>query len=324
MRSRPTKSDSLAGRRVAVTGAGGFLGQLLVQTLIQQQSHVLALDVEAKQIFETAKAPRLKVQQVDLNYLGVLEECLTDFQPDTLYHLASAPDQQESFAQVQLSIRNNLQLTANVLEAFHCSGGQLFVFGDSSKSYGDAHEPFHSKLRDEPLSSYAIAKSAGWQLCKLYARLHDVHVVSVRPTLVYGPTQRHNLITYVIDSVLSGKEVIPIDGGEQTRDPLYCDDAIEAFLEIARRGCALSGKVINIGGGREISVKQLAEYILKILDRPNVRIETNASQKRPTESARNYCENHEVWELLGWKPEISLEMGLQKTISQLLATSQGL
>ncbi len=319
MQPQRAQSDSLMGRRIAVTGAQGFLGRQLVQSLSDANAEVLALDTRSHHESTAANTPLVQSQQLDLGYLGALQDCLEEFRPDTLYHLASAPDGEESFSQVQLSIDNTLQLTVNTLEAFRRAGGNLLIYGDSSKSYGNVAGPFHSQLTDQPLSSYAIAKSAGWQFCKYYARLHGLEVISVRPTLIYGPTQGHNLINYVVESVLAEKKIITIDGGEQTRDPLYIDDAIRAFLEVARQGSALAGKVINIGGGREISVKAIAELVLQIMEQPNVRIASDSSNRRTTECDRNFCENNEAHQILGWRPQVSLEMGLQESISRLLA-----
>jgi nucleoside-diphosphate-sugar epimerase len=131
------------------------------------------------------------------------------------------------------------------------------------------------------------------------------------------------LISFVVDRVLEGKGEIPLMGGSQTRDPLYITDAIDAFLAAARGGLDGAGRVINIGGGREISVHQLAQEVVRMMG-ANVKIVIQSRQARPTEIWRSYCDNREAGEVLGWQPRTSLEDGLRSTIRFLTETKQRL
>jgi UDP-glucose 4-epimerase len=212
-------------------------------------------------------------------------------------------------------------MTLNILEAFRLVSGDLFVYGDSCKVYGNCDVPYLEATPAQPLSSYAIAKYAGWQLCELYSRVHNVSAVSIRPTMIYGPRQSFNLISFVVDCVLDGKCEVVLDGGSQTRDPLYLDDAVEAFVSAAGLGSRLSRRVANIGGGNERSVLQLAKLVLEIMD-ADLRVVEAPARTRPTETKRSYCDNQESREMLGWQPQVSLREGLSKTI-QYLVQSRG-
>jgi nucleoside-diphosphate-sugar epimerase len=213
-------------------------------------------------------------------------------------------------------------MTLNALEAFRLASGKLFVYGDSCKVYGNCNVPYLEAMPAQPISAYAIAKSAGWQLCDLYSRVHNLCAVSIRPTMIYGPRQSFNLISFVVDCVLDGKREVVLDGGSQTRDPLYVDDAVAAFVSTACLGSTLSRRIVNIGGGNEQSVLQLAELVLELMD-ADLRVVEAPSRTRPTETKRSYCDNRESRTMLDWQPRVSLREGLSRTI-EYLVQSRGL
>jgi nucleoside-diphosphate-sugar epimerase len=234
-----------------------------------------------------------------------------------LFHLAAHPDGAESYSQACHSLQTNTLITLNTLEAFRLAKGEVFIYGDSSKVYGDCEVPYRAGMSPRPISSYAIAKSAGWELCELYRRLHRISTISLRPTIIYGPRQAYNLVTYVVNCVLNGKTEVVLDGGSQTRDPLYIDDAIAAFIAVAERAKQLPGQIINLGGGREYTIRDLTETLLQLM---GVKLPVLVAQDRarPTDTKRSHCDNAESMALLGWKPLIGLRQGLLRTVQYLL------
>jgi len=312
MISLGTTDEHFSGKRVLVTGSSGFIGSHLVSALVQRGADVLGVDRQPAS--STTDCPSTLLT-VDLSSLEETVSVFADFQPDYVYHLASAPDAQEEFQQVARSINGGLVLTVNLLEAFRQHPGDLFVFGDSSKVYGDPGVAYREALVEDPLSSYAIAKSAAWQFCKYHQRLYGTNVVSIRPTLVYGSGQPRNLISYVLETILKGKTEIKLMGGKQTRDPLHCSDLVSAYLALPRHRGRIAGRVINLGGGREIAIIDLVQQIAGLME-TDLRIETDDSQVRPTDSARSFCSNEDALELIGWQPEVNLESGLSDLIAQ--------
>ena len=305
---------SVAGTRILVTGASGFLGAALVQRLVSRGAIVAAL---------SRTRGRLMVEEgfqffpCDLTDLPAATQAFACFGPEMLFHFAAHPDGAESYSQACHSIQTNTLITLNTLEAFRLAKGQLFVYGDSSKVYGDCAVPYRAAMLPRPLSSYGIAKVAGWELCELYRRLHRISTVSLRPTIIYGPRQAYNLVTYVVNCVLSGKTGVVLDGGSQTRDPLYIDDATAAFVAVAERGKQLQGQIINLGGGKEYTIRDLTEIMLQLM---GVKLEVIVAKERvrPTDTRRSHCDNAESTPLLGWKPVVSLREGLLRTVQHLL------
>jgi UDP-glucose 4-epimerase len=163
----------------------------------------------------------------------------------------------------------------------------------------------------DPRSSYAISKLAGWEHAKLYARLHGFSVLALRPTLIYGPGQGHNLISALADSAKRRVPEVRLAGGSQTRAPLFIDDAIEAFVRAAELGAELSGHVINLGGPTEHAVSEIASLTLSVLgSSAQVQVDT----ARATETSRSYCDNLGAKRLLDWEPQTGLLAGLEKTL----------
>lgn len=310
--------DALAGKRVLVTGGSGFLGSHMVERLLQEGAHVGALARQEGKLAFIRKRDYTFIQ-CDLTDSKQTMEATCSFAPQIVFHFASHPDAAESFDQAQASIQSNLVVTLHILEAFRMCDGELFVYGDSCKVYGNSEVPYREAMPIKPISSYAIAKAAGWRLCDLYHRLYGVATVSVRPTLIYGPRQSYNVISFVVDCVLDHSAEVRLDGGTQTRDPLFIDDAIEAFIATARLGAKVGGRVINIGGGKEHSVLDLATLIVETMG-SSFPVVSRPQRIRPTDMLRSYCDNVEARTILEWWPRTSLRTGLEKTVQYLIAS----
>lgn len=318
MNLMPIMPRPLYGRRILVTGAGGFLGSHLVEHLLREGAQVGALDrVEGKLAKIECPQP-FTFMQCNLANPSEALAAILSFEPQILFHLAAHPDGPEDFTRAQMAIQQNLALTLHALEGFRRCGGELFIYGDSSKVYGDGAVPYCQKQRPRPLSSYAIAKAAGWEFCQLYGRVHGVACVSIRPTMLYGPRQGVNLFAHVVNCVLRHQECIELAGGDQTRDPLFIEDAVSAYLRVARLGPALAGQVINIGGGDERTVQQLAQCVVEMMG-ASTRIAPAAHSRRSPERPRSYCDNMEARQLIQWRPLTDLRRGLRLTIQDLTA-----
>ena len=309
MTQAPSQSvHPLAAKRILVTGARGFIGHALLNKLCLQ-------GFAARGHYRNqAQSPTATGIVCDLTDLAAIECAFSAWTPEVIFHLAGIPDGAEGHGHAQRSIASNLVATVTLLEAFGMVAGELFVYGDSSKSYGNCAIPYVTPTLALPNSSYAITKNAGWSFCQLFGRMHGFSAVAVRPTLIYGPGQNFNLITHVFNSVRRGMTKIDLLGGDQTRDPLYIDDALDAY--IASANPALDQRIVNIGGGVERTVREIALAVAHAMER-NISLRCDSTDMRPTEIVRSYCDNRDAREWLGWEPRTTFTSGLQSTVDYL-------
>jgi len=308
---------SLAGRRTAVVGGTGFIGSHLIEHLVAEGADVLAVARTPARLMHLASVHAdCAVAIADVCDPEALRRVFRRWRPDVVFHLAAHPDASESFEHVADCVRINGLGLVNVLQAAAISGVEVFVYGGSAKDYGNSGVPYRASQVPNPVCSYAMVKATGWQLCQLVASFTDLNVVALRPTLVYGPRQNRNIITYVHECVTAGRPV-RLMGGSQTRDPLYIDDAVNAFALAAAEPRAW-GHAIPIGGGQELSVSTLCEAVIAALG-ANAKVLAGAEQSRLTEIWRSSSDNVDALRLIGWEPRVTLAEGLARTVAARLA-----
>lgn len=306
----------LTDKRCLVLGGRGFIGSHLAERLALRHGAIVGvLSRNGNRQSTYADSSRYIELVCDLRNLEQTIDCFQRFKPNFVFQFAAHPDASESVSQVTQSFQANAYGTLHALEAFRLVNGELFVYGDSCKVFGNSPTPFTESTPIDPISSYAISKAAGWQYCNLYKTLYDCNVVSVRPTLVYGPGQAYNLFSFVVDCVRQKKE-IQLSGGSQTRDPLYIDDLINAVVAVIQKRTELKGRVINVGGGSEYSVYQLTAIALELIG-ADLPIIVNDANVRPTEMQRSWCDNYEAGLLLDWRPATDFITGLSRTIAEI-------
>jgi nucleoside-diphosphate-sugar epimerase len=304
---------TLAGRRLAVVGGSGFIGSHLVERLVGEGADVVAVTRSAERLSHlSAVRGSCVIALADICDFESVRRVFRRVQPQIVYHLASHPDADESFTQIVEGLRVNGLGLVNTLNAAAAAGAELFVYGDSAKDYGNGPVPYRAMHRTDPVCSYAVVKSAGWQLCRLVSSFTALQTVALRPTFVYGPRQNRNVISYVHDCV-TNRRPVRLMGGTQTRDPLYIDDAVSAFVAAATERAAW-GHAIPIGGGQELTVTSLCEAVIATLG-ASVPVVAGAEQPRLTEIWRSSSDNVDAARLLHWEPRVTLSEGLVRTVS---------
>jgi nucleoside-diphosphate-sugar epimerase len=299
--------------RVAVIGATGFIGSHLTEKLMQCGADVLAVARSASQLSHLVGVlPGIRSSPADVSLRDSARGLFRSFRPQKVFHLASGRDGAETFDQMRNSLRQNTEVVINLLEISAEAKVDTFVYCDSSKVYGNTESPYTEVSPDEPICSYAIAKSAAWRYCKLYSGLSDGHVVALRPTMVYGLRQNVNLISHVLEQVRRKAPVV-LQGGWQSRDPLFIDDAVQAFINAATAPAARN-HAIPIGGGEEMTLTEICRRVAAAVGE-EVEIVCEPDLVRPTEIFRSRCDNRDAERLLGWRPETSFEDGLARLVA---------
>lgn len=306
------------GKKVLVTGAGGFIGSHLTEKLVKLGAsvrgmvHYNALGTwgwldhsEVRNDVDVIAGDVRDRDSVDTAMQGV----------DSVFHLAALIAIPYSYQAPLSYIRTNIEGTHNVLQAAREIGVARVVHTSTSEVFGTAlYVPIDENHPLQGQSPYAASKIGADKLAEAFHLSFQLPVVTVRPFNTFGPRQSARaVIPTIITQYLKGKSV-NLGNLHPTRDLNYVSDTVEGFLRAASVGDAI-GKTINLGSGEETSIKALAELIAELIG-GSVDIQSDPERIRPQDSEveRLVADNRLARKLLGWKPSTSLEGGLKKTI----------
>jgi nucleoside-diphosphate-sugar epimerase len=307
-------ATALAGRRVLVTGASGFIGSHLVRRLLRDGArvHALSSSVSSDMPVRLAEvAGDIDVVEANVNDLSSLEHVAATVAPELVIHLAAFTHVGKSFYRVDENIQTNINGTVNLLKAL---GGRYerFVYVGTGDVYGDAPLPFREDGPVSPVSPYAVSKYAAERFCRMFHQTNGWPIVCLRPFNAYGPGQSGDRI--ISEIILTGLQRKPLrmTEGRQTRDFTYVDDVAEAMAR-ALIVPGIDGEVINVGRAEEVSIREVAQTVLDLLGNP-IEPEFGALDYRPTEIWRMVGDGAKARTLLEWQPSVSLEEGVRRTI----------
>jgi dTDP-glucose 4,6-dehydratase len=208
--------------------------------------------------------------------------------------------------------------TLNVLEASRRAEVGRIVHTSTSEVYGTAQKiPINEEHRLHPQSPYAATKVAADQLALSYQRSFGTPVAIVRPFNTYGPRQSARAVIPTIITQALSRETIELGATDPTRDFLYVGDTVAGIMRAGSTD-EIEGEVINLGTGVEVSIAEVVQRVLRLLQR-DVSVSFDDDRLRPPDSEveRLVADVAKAKELLGWAPETDLDQGLQRTIDWL-------
>lgn len=298
---------------VLITGGNGFIGSHLARRLIKEGS-IVSLIVRAKSNLWRIKDIKscVKLIKADITDYDSLCRAIKKINPKKIFHLAAYVDCGRSFKKSNLALKVNVGGTINLLQALEDVNYDCFINTGTCEEYGDGPVPFKEAQTVSPISPYSASKSAATLFCDMYHKTQDRPIVTLRPFTTYGPGQGLNMfVSQIIVSVLQKRD-FKMSQGKQTREFNYVTDVVDGYIRASTIPGAI-GEVINLGTGIEYSIKDVAAKILTMMGNP-VKIKFGALPYRSKEIWRLYSDNNKAKKLLGWKPRVSLEEGLKKTI----------
>lgn len=299
--TRESTPDSLAGRRVLVTGARGFLGSQLVARLTSAGAHVHGVSR-----LDPPGSGTVSWQQVDLCDPEASAQMIESVQPEFVFHLAGLTSAARDIDLVLPMLQSNLQATVNVLCALARTVPERVVLA------GSLEEPGPQDPKTVPSSPYAVAKWASSGYARLFHDLWDLPVTSLRLAMIYGPGQRelHKLIPYVIGCLLDGSAP-ELTSGIRKIDWIYIDDVVEAFLAAAVASDA-PGAAFDIGSGSTVAIGEIARLLTQMVA-PGAEVRFGARPDRPGDTDW-VAEIAAARRVLGWEPSVDLLSGLGRTV----------
>jgi NAD dependent epimerase/dehydratase len=307
--------------RVLVTGAGGFIGTHLVDALVERGAQVTALvrynsrnDWGMLEEGYRNGADRIRVILGDVTDAGCVRKAVEG--NGVVFHLAALIGIPYSYEAPESYARTNMLGTLNVLSASLSAGVERVVHTSTSEVYGTAlYTPIDEAHPLQGQSPYSASKIAADKMAEAFFCSFDLPVVTLRPFNTYGPRQSARAVIPTIITQALTSDTIQLGSLDPVRDFTYVSDTARAFV-LAAECDGVMGKTIHTGSGIGISIGDLAQRILLQVN-PGARIISGGERVRPEKSEvmRLVCDSRRAWEDLRWRPEVSLDEGLSRTIA---------
>ncbi len=311
----------LEGKKVFVSGAGGFVGSHLVEALVKAGSEVRALahynsrnDWGMLECLPKKILKEIEIVTGDLRDGDALRWMVKD--REVVFHLAALIGIPYSYVNPKDVIETNITGSTNLLLAALDAKIEKYVHTSTSEVYGTArYVPMDERHPVNPQSPYAASKASADQIALSFHRSFSLPVGIIRPFNIYGPRQSARaVIPNMIVQGLQGKS-IKLGSLFPTRDLTYVEDAVKGFILFAQSG-KTTGEVVNLGTGKEVSISELKGLIVRKLGR-SLRVESEKKRIRPEKSEveRLAADISRAKKILRWTPKVSLEKGIERTIS---------
>ncbi|MHB8439477.1 MAG: NAD-dependent epimerase/dehydratase family protein [Acidimicrobiales bacterium] len=308
--------------KVLVTGGAGFIGSTLVDRLLAEGHDVDVVDdLSTGSLANLAEARAqsdagLRFHQMDVRSEDMVE-LVSQRRPEAIFHLAAQADVRVSVQRPVFDADVNILGTLRVLEGARAAGTTRVVFAASGGTlYGDPDPdalPLTEAQPHRPLSPYGVSKKSAIDYLVAYRELHAIEFCALALANVYGPRQdphgEAGVVAIFAERLLKGEPITVYGDGSQTRDFVFVDDVVDAFVRGSTRG---GGLVLNIGTGREVSVNELAGTMSSLAESSS---EVHHAPARPGELRRSALDPARAGIHLGWSPWTELGQGLDATIA---------
>lgn len=296
-------------KRLLIVGGTGFIGSHLVKLALAKgyDCTVLSLRGDSKN-----RQVNICYIQADLTKLDELNDVLRSREFDYVVNLAGYIDHSSLFSGGDNVVFSHFVGLLNLIGAINRKCLLGFVQVGSSDEYGDQPAPQNEAMRESPISAYSVAKAAGTHMLQMLYKTEKFPVVIVRIFLAYGEGQDEKRFLPQLILASLKNQTFKSTSGEQIRDFCHVEDICDGILSALNSNRA-KGQVINLGSGIPVYVKSMINLVQK-------KIGLGASEfgkipHRPGENMILYADILKAKSLLSWKPKISIDQGLERTIN---------
>ena len=308
-------------KKILVTGADGFIGSHLTESLLEKGYEVKAFTMYNSfntwgwlDTFPKEKLNQIEIFTGDVRDPNGVKEAMKGV--DGVFHLAALIAIPFSYHSPDSYVDTNIKGTLNVLQAARTLETEKILITSTSEVYGTAqYIPIDEKHPFQGQSPYSATKIGADRLAESFYRSFDLPVSIVRPFNTYGPRQSARaVIPTIISQLLSGQEELKLGSLTPTRDFNYVKDTVAGFIAVAESDKTV-GEEINIATQQEISIGDLAKEIIAQIN-PNAKIICDEQRLRPAKSEVNRllgC-NEKIKRLTDWQPKYTFAQGIEETI----------
>ena len=298
--------------KTLVTGGAGFIGSHLVEELIRRKHKVIVLDNLSTGSLKNLKAVKNKIQFVkcDLSKKKNLSKLF--YKVDYVFHLAGLVDVVKSIKNPNKYYNHNVNSTLNVLNSSYKAKVRKFIYAASASCYGIPKKfPIKENAKINPMYPYAFTKWQAEELIMHWVKIYNFPAISFRFFNAYGPRSRTSGVYGAVFGIflaqkLKRKPLTIVGNGNQTRDFIHVKDLVRAIIIAAQS--KKTGKIYNIGSGKEIKINKIA----KLIGGKRIHI-----PKRPGEPDRSLADISKIKKDLNWSPKIKIEEGINDLLSKI-------
>jgi UDP-glucuronate 4-epimerase len=314
--------------RVLVTGAAGFIGSTLVDRLLGEGREVVGYDsfdpfyaeeLKQRNLVNASKSASFRLVRADIRDAETLDRTFSEGRFDAVVHLAALAGVRPSLERPSLYADVNVHGTSLVLETAVHHGNPRIVFASSSSVYGEREDgPFReTDPVERPISPYAATKRGGELIAHTFHHACGLSVSCLRFFTAYGPRQRPDLAVRKFAERMMLGQSIPIFGdGSALRDFTYIDDIVDGVVRAVDTDSGFA--IYNLGGGRKVSVLEVAKLLERALDLPAA-IEWLPVQTGDVQ--RTWADITAAREALGYSPHTTMEQGVERFVEWLRESS---
>ena len=310
-----------AAMRSLVTGGAGFIGSNIVDLLVERGDEITVVDdisTGRRENLEGAIAKGVELVESDIRDAQAMIDICQRVRPERIFHLAARIDVRRSVRDPAGDAYTNVVGTINMLEAARqAEVGRFINTSTGGAIYGETDTiPTPEGEPPKPKAPYGMSKFCAENYCDLYLRLHDVSTVTLRYGNVYGPRQdplgEAGVMAIWCGRLLRGERPTVFGDGRQTRDFVYVGDVATANLAAAEAPSP-SG-AYNIGRGEETSLLEILDVLRDLADGP---FDPEHAPERKGEVKRSALIVDRAHEDLGWRAEVSIREGIERTVGAL-------
>jgi len=311
--------SAFQGRNILVTGCAGFIGWKVSHLLLEMNKKVIGVDNINNYYDPALKNWRLrtlksyrnfKFYKIDIGNYGKIRRVFRENKIDAVINLAARAGVRASVEDPWVYLDTNTKGTLNLLECGKDHNVKKFVLASTSSLYASLDMPFKETSRtDTPLAPYSATKKGAEVLCYAYHYLYGLDITVLRYFTVYGPAGRPDMSIFKFVKNMDAGKPIPVFGdGNQTRDFTYIDDIADGTVR-ALRSCGF--EIINLGSDHPVKLN----YVISLLEKHlGIKARRKVLRRHPADVTATWAHIDKAKKMLGWKPKMPLEQGIENTV----------
>ncbi len=306
-------------KNILVTGCAGFIGWKVSQQLLEMNKKVIGIDNINNYYDPALKKWRLNTlknknnfsfYRLDIANYKKLKNVFARNKIDAVINLAARAGVRASVENPWIYLDTNTKGTLNLLECCKDYKIKKFILASTSSLYASLDMPFKETSKtDTPLAPYSATKKGAEALCYSYHYLYNLDIGILRYFTVYGPAGRPDMSIFKFVKNMDAGKPIPVFGdGNQTRDFTYIDDIADGTIRALKLG---GYEIINLGGDHPVKLN----YVIKLLEKNlGKKAKIKRLKRHPADVTATWAHIEKAKKLLGWKPKMPLEQGIENTV----------